>query len=154
MKTHTYTFFQIKQLVRKISLIIGLTAFSYVAVAGSHITDAQILRAAKIARDTGTTITITKETTTVKVSGNNKKAAKKFKKSVIKLPKQKKSKWTKSKPLTWRRAVPRRAPILAPTLENSPPRLENAPTTQNNQGAGAGTLRTPVLETVDTTGFY
>jgi hypothetical protein len=124
MKKNTYAFRQSLPLTQLIFWLISLTGFTYPVMADQQITDAEILRVAKIAKATGTNITIIKETTTVKVYGNNKKTNKKVKKTVLRLIKQKNSPELNQS-------------TVYPHEINKPPVLESS---------NVGNLQTPVLE--------
>lgn len=125
----------------RIVLTILVIGFSYKAIASEQISNEQILRVAKIARDTGTNITIIKETTTVKVYGSSKKTNKKVKKTVLNFMKQKPGKWQKMTQVRARNFDFGRA---NPGLANKPPILDNQ---------GADPVSTPVLDARDADNF-
>lgn len=137
MKKHSF-FFPKNALLIRILLIISFASFNYSAIADGDISESEIMRVAKIAKATGTNITVVRVTTTVKVYGSNKKTNKKVKRTVLKFMKTKKNKWSK---------VGTSAPEInnfasrPPALENSgtrPPALEEpqaasgAPTLNND----------------------
>lgn len=92
MKKHSF-FFPRNGLLIQILLILSLASFNYSAIADGDISEAEIMRVAKIAKATGTDITVIRVTTTVKVYGSNKKTNKQVKKRVLKFMKQKKTKY-------------------------------------------------------------
>jgi hypothetical protein len=135
MKKNLFFCFSWCPVIRTLLIIIGLFIFNSVNAAPGDLSEAQILRVAKIARKTGTTITVVRITTTVKVHGKSKKINKKVKKVVMEFMKPKKEgKWTRVSGGDDDR-VPypsRSAPALAenrpPASFNSrPPVLDNAP---------------------------
>lgn len=82
MKQRNGSFFQPHVLIKPILLGLGLISFGCSAFAAGppRITDAEITRAARIAKATGTNITIVRERVTVKISSNKKKSRTKSKK--------------------------------------------------------------------------
>lgn len=136
MKINSSFFLKISSLITQALLVLTLTGFTYAAIADDIVTDDQIRRVAKIAKATGTTITIVKERVTVTVSGGSKKIKRSTKKSVLNVMKPKKRNWQKVS--SWQPEssdFARRPPALAsasarpPALERSsarPPALEES----------------------------
>lgn len=120
-------------MLMRIFIFLASLSVNYSAVADNQITDAQILRIAKIAKATGTDIRIVKETTTVTVFGRYKKVNKKVKRTVMNLLKQnphKQDNWEKLTSAT---------PSLA-HIASHPPVLEGAP----------GSAKAPTLDAQNT----
>jgi hypothetical protein len=154
------TIFQTKRVLAPILLVLGLSAMD-AAIAEDGLSHALITRAAKIAKATGTTITLTKETTTVRVSGKNKKVNKWAKKSVVTVPGEKKAKKVKAKKVKKTKAsrskasrkVASKTSRKIPTLDNVAPALNSSPTKSYQPSVAP---RTPGLDNfpADNSGFY
>lgn len=74
--------------IRRILLAITAIGFSYSIMAADVVTDDQIRRVAKIAKASKTDITVTKERVTVTVHGSSKWSARKAKKAVSRIMRQ------------------------------------------------------------------
>jgi hypothetical protein len=143
MNIDIFSLLQLRFLITRIVLIATIMGFSYAAIADDVVTDDQIKRVAKIAKATGTTITIVKERVTVTVHGASKKARIKAEKLATKTLKKKPTRSrsrsyssfsdSEPKPIqfassgTPKHSLPRLDDNEVPNTSATPPSLENSP---------------------------
>ena len=101
-----------KNFLTRLLILISLVGFSYCAFAKDDISATQTAQIEKVANASKTNITVVRVTTTVKVSGHNKRTNKKVVKNVMKIMKQKKVKTWKKRRSTYKGKTKRTSRVL------------------------------------------